>query len=117
VRPCEPQVPTPAEIKAPDPLRQATLHPCPQRILGFELRRLLALPRGLERLVVGLQPDGELAGRRMRRGTRLAGRARTTGSAVKPEANHRIARHIASRPPVDTGMALGTVRQPRRQSR
>jgi len=28
-------VSTPAEINAPDPLRQAALHPCPQRILGF----------------------------------------------------------------------------------
>ena len=28
-------VSTPVEINAPDPLRQAALHPCPQRILGF----------------------------------------------------------------------------------
>ena len=62
VRARQPQVPTPAEIKAPDALREAALHPCPQRILGFELRRLLALARGLERLMVGLRADRELAG-------------------------------------------------------
>ena len=55
VRARQAEVPTPAEIKAPDPLRQAALYPCPQRILGFELRCLLALPRGLDRLVVGLR--------------------------------------------------------------
>ena len=59
VRAREADVPTPVEIEAPDPLRKAALHPGSQRILGFERRRLLALPRGLERRMVGLQPDGE----------------------------------------------------------
>src|SRR5215831_2756761 len=71
VRAREADGPTPAEIEAPDPLRQAALHPGSQRILGCELRRLLALPRGLERLMVGLQPDGELARSRLRGGARL----------------------------------------------
>jgi hypothetical protein len=55
-----------AEIKAPDPLRQAAIDTRPQRILRCELRRLLALPRRLERLMMGLRPDGELAGSRFR---------------------------------------------------
>ena len=38
VRARQAKIPTPAEIKAPDPLREAALHPRPQRILGFELR-------------------------------------------------------------------------------
>jgi hypothetical protein len=62
VRARQAKVSTPAEVKVPDPLRQAALHPCPQRILGFELRSLLALPRRLERLMVGLWADRELAG-------------------------------------------------------
>ena len=61
VRARQAEVPTLAQIKAPDALREAALHPRPQRILGFELRRLLALARGLDRLMVGLGPDGELA--------------------------------------------------------
>jgi hypothetical protein len=61
VRAREADVPTPAEVEAPDPLRQAALHLGSQRILGFELRRLPALPCSLERLMVGLQPNGELA--------------------------------------------------------
>jgi hypothetical protein len=62
VRARQADVPTPAEIKAPDPLREATLHPRPQGILGFELRRLLAVASDLERLMVCLQPDRELPG-------------------------------------------------------
>jgi hypothetical protein len=57
----ETDVPTPAEINASDPLGQAVLHPRPQRILGFELRSFLALPLGLDRFVMGLWPDRELA--------------------------------------------------------
>jgi hypothetical protein len=110
VRACEPKVSTPAEIKAPRALREATLDPRPQGILGFKRRRLLALPRGLERLMVGLRADRQLAGSRLCGGTGPAGGTRATGGPVKPDANDRIPRHIASRPPVDTGMALGTVR-------
>ena len=54
------KIPTPAEIKASDPLRETTLYTCPQGILGFELGGLLPLPRRLDCLVVGLRPDGEL---------------------------------------------------------
>src|SRR5882724_5486470 len=97
----QPDVPTPAQINASRALREATLDPCPQGVLGFELWRLLALPRGLDRLVVVLQPDRELAWGAFRRGTRRS---------VKPNGNHGIARHVASRPPVDAGMALGTAR-------
>jgi len=62
-------VPTPAGIEAARALREAALNSGPQRILGGELRGLLALPRDLERLVVGLQPDRELAWGPARRGT------------------------------------------------
>ena len=41
---------------------------------------------------------------------RLAGGAPHDGDAVEPDADDRIARHIASRPPVDAGVALGAVR-------
>src|SRR5215216_3447626 len=57
----EATVPTLAQIEASYALREATLHARPQGILCGEFRCLLALPRRLERLVVGLQPDGELA--------------------------------------------------------
>ena len=62
VRTCQAKVPTPAEIKTAYPLREAALHPCPQSVLGFELGGLLAVASGLKRLMVRLQPDGELAG-------------------------------------------------------
>ena len=55
----QPQVPTPAEIEAPDPLREAALHHRPQGVLRCELGRLLAVASGLVRLMVRLQPDGE----------------------------------------------------------
>src|SRR5438552_11035865 len=56
-------VATLAEIEAAYPLREATLHPRPQGILGFELRRLLALSCGLERCVVRLGFHRDLARR------------------------------------------------------
>ena len=62
MRPCQPNVPTLPESKAPDALREATLHPRPERILGLELGGLLALARSLDRLVVRLGPDGQLPG-------------------------------------------------------
>jgi hypothetical protein len=91
VRARHPQVSTPAEIKAPDPLREATLHPCPQRILGFELRCPLALPRRLERLMVDLWADRELAGGCLGGSALPAGGTRTTGRPIKPDANDRVA--------------------------
>jgi hypothetical protein len=80
-------VPTPAQIEASRALRGVALDPCPQGVLGFEFRRLLALPRGLDGLVVGLQPDRELAWGAFRRWTRRAGGARATSRSVKPNAN------------------------------
>ncbi len=63
VRARQATVATLAQIKAPDALREATLHARPQRILSFKLRRLLTLSRRLDRFVVGLGADGELAWR------------------------------------------------------
>jgi hypothetical protein len=110
VRTCQADGPTPAEIEAPDPLRQATLHSSPQRIRRCERRRLLALPCRLERLMVDLGADRQLAGSRVRQGADPAGGTHATGGPVNADANDRIPRHIVPRPPVDTGMALGTVR-------
>jgi hypothetical protein len=107
---CQPQIPTLTEVKAPDALRQATLDPCPQGILGFELGGFLPLAGGLDRLVVGLGPDRELARGAFRRGSRLTGGTCATGGAVKPDANHGIARDIVARSPVDAGLSLRTAR-------
>ncbi len=97
-------------MKAAYALREAALDPRPEGILGFECCRLLALARRLDRLMVGLRPDGELAGGSSRRGACPAGGTGATGGPVKPDADDRIARHIVPRPPVDTGMPLGTAR-------
>jgi hypothetical protein len=110
VRPCQPDVATSAQIKAPLALREATLHPGPQGVLGFELRGFLSLSGGLDGLVVGLQPDGELPWGVFRRGARRTGGTRATRGPVKPDANDRIARDVVPWPPVDTGMTLGTAR-------
>src|ERR687885_807103 len=59
VPPCQPDVSTAAPSNASRAWREAALDPCPQGVLGFERRRLLALSRGLDRLVVALQPDRE----------------------------------------------------------
>lgn len=91
MRACQPEVPTLTEVKAPDTLREATLDPCPQGVLGFELGGLLPLAGGLDRLVVGLGPDRELPWGALRRGARLTGGTCATGGAVKPNANHGIA--------------------------
>jgi hypothetical protein len=56
VRACQPTVPTLTDIKAPDALREAALHPCSQGALGFKLGGLLPLAGGLNGLVVGLGP-------------------------------------------------------------
>jgi hypothetical protein len=85
------KIPTPAAIEASDPLREAALHSRPQGILRGELRRLLALPRGLECLMVSLRPDGELAWSPARRGTRLASGARTTRGLIEADADGRVA--------------------------
>jgi hypothetical protein len=67
--------PKAARINGPDPLAEATLGTRPQGILACGLWRLLALSCHLERLVMGLQMDRQLAG-----GTRAA------GDLVKPAA-------------------------------
>jgi hypothetical protein len=82
VRAREAKVSTLAEINAPDPWREATLHTCPQRVLCCELRRLLALPRSLERLMVDWWADRELAGGCLGGGARLAGGTRATGAGI-----------------------------------
>lgn len=107
---CQAQIPTPAQIEASRALRETALHSRPQGILCGELRRLLALPRGLECLVVGLQPDRKLAWSSARRGARPPGGARPTRGPVEPDANDRVARGIVARSPIDAGMALRTVR-------
>ena len=96
----QPKVPTLTEIKAPAALRDATLHPCPQGILGFKLGGLLPLAGSLDGLVVGLGPDGEIPRGVFRRSARPTGRTRATGRPVKPDVNYRIAGDIVSRPPV-----------------
>jgi hypothetical protein len=80
---------TPAAINAPDPLRQAPLHPCPQRLRGCERRCRLALPRRLERLMVDWWADRELAGGCLGGRALPAGGTRATGRPVKPEAHDR----------------------------
>ena len=96
VRARQATVATLAHSKAPDALREATLHARPQRILGFELGRLLALSRGLHRFVVGLRADGELPWGVLRRGTHLPGGTGTTGGLVK--ADLCFARKVGSCP-------------------
>src|SRR5262245_60062491 len=91
VRAHQAAVATLAHIKAPDTLREATLHTRPQRILGFERGRLLALARGLDRLVVGLGADGELSWSIFGCGAYVTGRTGTTGGPVKAAPQHRIA--------------------------
>src|ERR687883_830440 len=108
VRARQAAVTTLAHIKAPDALREAALDTRPERILLFELGRLLALSRGLHRFVVGLGADGELPWGVFRRGTHLTGRTGTTGGLVKPDPKHRIAGDIVAWGPFDTRMPLGT---------
>jgi hypothetical protein len=91
MRACQPQVPTLTEVKAPGALREATLDPCPQSVLGFEVSRLLPLACGLDGLMVCSRSDGELAWSTFRRGARRTGGTRATGGSVKPDANYRIA--------------------------
>src|SRR5262245_14995182 len=91
MRACQPQRPTPAEIETSYPLREAALHPRPQGILRFELGGFQAVASGLERLMVDLWADRELAGGCLGGRARPAGGTRTTGGPVKPDANDRVA--------------------------
>jgi hypothetical protein len=106
----QPQVPAPAAINTADPWREAALHPRPQGILRCERGGLLAVARGLARLMVCLQPDGELPWGVLRGGTGPTGGARPTRGPVNPEADSRVARDVVSRPPMDASMPLGTAR-------
>jgi hypothetical protein len=91
VRARQPPIPTPAELKTSYSLRETALHPRPQRILGVELRGLLALPCRLERFMVGLWADRELARGCLGGRALPAGGTRLAGHPVKPDANDRVA--------------------------
>ena len=104
----QPKVPGLAEAAAPDALGVRPFDPGPPGILGFELSRLLPLPCGLDRLVLGLRPDGELTGRVFCPGACLAGRTGATRRRVKADAHDGSARDIPARGPLDTGLPLGT---------
>jgi hypothetical protein len=60
--------------------------------------------------MVSLQSDGELPWGIFRGGACPTHGTHATRGSVKPNTNHGIARHIVSRSPVDTGMALGAAR-------
>jgi hypothetical protein len=75
VRARQPDVATSAQIEAPRALREATLHPGPQGMLGFECGGLLPLAGGLDGLRVDLGADRELAWSAFRRGARRTGGA------------------------------------------
>src|SRR5712691_1764902 len=109
VRASQADIATLAELEPAYPLREAALHAGPERILRFELSGLLALAGGLDGLVVGLGPDGQLPWGIFGRGTRTAGGTYATGGPVKADTNDRIARDIGTWRPFDTGMPLGTV--------
>src|ERR671936_289745 len=91
VRARQAAVATLAQRKAPDALREATLHARPQRILGFALGCLLTLARSLDCFVVGLGADGELSWRIFCCGAYVPGGTGATGGPVKPDPKHRIA--------------------------
>jgi hypothetical protein len=115
MRACQPKVPTPAEVKAPGALREATLGPRPQSVLDFEGSRRLPSACDRDGLMVRPRLDGELAWSAFRRGARRTGGTRATSGSIKPNANHGIARDSVSRPPVDAGMAVRTARLQGRQ--
>ena len=82
----------------------------PPGIVGRERGRLLPLPCGLDRLVMGLRPDGELARRIFSQGARLADRTRATGRGMETNAHHGVAGDIPAWRPSDAGLPLGTAR-------
>jgi hypothetical protein len=102
------EVTTLAQATPPDGLRLRALDSGALGVLGGELGGLLPLPRGLDRLVLGLRPDGELAWRLLGLGARRADRTRPTGRCMKPDAYHGITRDIPPWRPSDAGLSLGT---------
>src|SRR3712207_8656764 len=97
----EPEIASPAQTTASDALRVRAFDPGPLGVLGFERRRLLPLAGGLDRLVVGLRPDGQLAGGVFRPRARPAGRTHTAGRRVKADAHDGITGDIPARGPLD----------------
>src|SRR5688500_2910097 len=79
------KIPTPAEINASPRLRESTLPPCSQGILGVELGGLLPLAGGLDGLVVRGRPDGALPWGVLRHGAHTTGGTRATGGPVEPD--------------------------------
>jgi hypothetical protein len=84
------------------------LNPSPSCVLSFELSGLLPLPRALDRRMLGLRPEGELAGGIFRPHARLVGWTGATGGPIKADAHDGIARDTSPRRPFDTGLPLGT---------
>ncbi len=104
----QPAVPGPAQATPPDGRRMRALNPRPSGVFGCELGGLLPLPRGLDRLVEGLWPDGALARRIVGLGARRADRTGATGRGMEPDAHHWITRDIPAWRPSDAGVSLGT---------
>jgi hypothetical protein len=92
----------------PDGLRLRALNPGAPGVLGGKRGRLLPSPCGLDRLVMGLRPHGELARRMFRPGARLADRTRTTGRSMGTDAHHGLAGDIPAWCPSNAGLPLGT---------
>jgi hypothetical protein len=104
----QPAVLGPAQATPPDGLRMRALNPSPPSVFDCELGGLLPLPRGLDRLVEGLRPDGELARRIFGLGARRADRTGATGHGMETDAHHGITRDIPAWRSSDAGVSLGT---------
>jgi hypothetical protein len=102
------EVATRSSATPPDGLRLRALNPGPRGILRRELGRLLSLPCGLDRLVRGLRPDGELARGIVGLGARLADRTRPAAHRLDTEAHHEIAGDLSAWPPSNAGLPLRT---------
>jgi hypothetical protein len=74
------------------------LDPGPPGILSLKLGGLLPLPGGLDRLVLGLRPDRELAGGVFGPGAYLASRTGAAGRPIEADAHDGIAGDIPPQP-------------------
>jgi hypothetical protein len=101
-------VTTLAQATPPDGLRLRALNSGALGVLGGELGGLLPLPCGLDRLVMGLRPDGELPRRIFGLGARRADWTGAAGRGMEPDAHHGIARDIPAWRPSEAGLPLGT---------